>query len=214
MRNNLVMESMPQLDVDRLRIPGSGGRVRVIEVTTGQVLTTVASVIPTVEDGAIVADPSRDLLKLACVERHGRSGGIGLGLVSGFGLKRGALASSVGHDHHNIMVVGCDDADLVLACQRLQAIGGGFVVVDAGEVRAELRLEIAGLVTDAPLPLVRQGVERVEAAARALGATLPSPFMALSFLGLAVIPELRLTDHGLVNVGAGQIVPLEFERTA
>lgn len=133
---------------------------------------------------------------------------IGVGLVSGFGLTRGALASTVGHDHHNLMAVGADDADLLTACRRLGQLGGGFVAVADGDVLAELALPLAGLVTDRPLPEVRVQLDALEAAAEALGNRLPAPFMTLSFLGLPVIPELRLTDMGLVDVFASQLVPL------
>jgi adenine deaminase len=156
----------------------------------------------------VVADPERDLAKLVCAERHGRNGSVAVGLVCGFGLRRGALASSVGHDHHNVMAVGVDDADLARACARLAELGGGFVAVLDGEVLAELRLEIAGLVTDAPLTEVRERLDALEEAATRLGVTLPSPYMALSFLGLPVIPELRLTDRGLVDVRENRVVAL------
>ncbi len=199
---------LPPLSAADLRLADPGGPARVIQVLPGQILTRALEMAPTVEDGRVVADPDRDLLKLVCVERHGRNGGVGLGLATGFGLQRGALASTVGHDHHNLMAVGVDDASLLLAARRLQELGGGFVAVADGEVLAELRLEIAGLVTDAPLPQVRERMRGLDDAARSLGATLPAPFMALSFLGLPVIPELRLTDRGLVDVGDGRLVPL------
>ncbi len=162
----------------------------------------------------MVADPSRDVLKLACVERHGRHGGAAVGLVSGFGLRSGALASSVGHDHHNLLVVGVDDEDMFVACSRLGELGGGLVVVDGGQVIAELALPLAGLLTDAPLMEVAADLEALHAAARGLGVTLSSPFMTLSFLGLAVVPELKLTDMGLVDAARGALVPLWQPRSA
>ena len=199
---------LPAFGASALRLEDPGGPVRVIEALPNQILTRARTVTPTVREGRVVADPARDLLKLACVERHGRRGSIGVGLVTGFGLQRGALAGTVGHDHHNLLVVGADDEAMVLAARRLQELGGGLVAVAGGRVLAELRLEIAGLVTDAPLSQAEAGMRALDAAARELGATLPAPFMALSFLGLPVIPELRLTDLGLVDVLAGDIVPL------
>lgn len=198
---------LSRLHARRFRLEAGQGMVRAIGVVPGTVVTRELHVKPAQRDGAVVSDPSSDLLKLACLERHGRGDGVGLGIVRGFGLRRGALASSVGHDHHNVMVVGCDDDDMIRACERLAAIGGGFAVTSNGEVIAELKLEIAGLVTDAPLAAVQRDMEQLEAAARSLGARLPSPFMALSFLGLAVIPALRLTDLGLVDVAAARVVP-------
>jgi len=199
---------LPRLEVADLRLPDPGGPVRVIRARPNQILTGALELLPTVREGAVVADPARDLLKLVCVERHGRNGGWALGLVTGFGLQHGALASTVGHDHHNLMAVGADDEAMLMAARRLQELGGGFVAVGRGRVLAELPLEIAGLVTDAPLAEVRRHMRALDDAAASLGATLPAPFMALSFLGLPVIPELRLTDLGLVDVLAGRIVPL------
>lgn len=202
---------LPALGADALRLPDPGGPVRVIQALPNQILTRGLSAAPTLRDGAVVADPARGLLKLACLERHGRRGSVGVGLVAGFGLRRGALAGSVGHDHHNVLVVGASDDDMLAAARRLEELGGGFVAVEGGRVLAELRLEIAGLVTDAPLGQVEERMRALDEAAIALGATLPAPFMALSFLGLPVIPELRLTDLGLVDVRVGGIVPLGVE---
>ncbi len=199
---------LPPLSEASFRLEAPAGPVRCIRPVPFQVLTEAATVTPTVRGGEVVADPERDLLKLVCLERHGKGGGIGVGLVSGFGLTRGALASTVGHDHHNLMAVGADDADLLTACRRLGQLGGGFVAVADGDVLAELALPLAGLVTDRPLPEVREQLDALEAAAEALGNRLPAPFMTLSFLGLPVIPELRLTDMGLVDVFASQLVPL------
>ncbi len=131
--------------------------------------------------------------------------------MTDFGLKEGALASTVGHDHHNLIAVGVSDGDLVVACRRLERLGGGLVAVKNGEILAELALPIAGLLSDEPLVKVQQKLEALEEAAASLGATLPSPFMTLSFLGLAVIPELRLTDRGLVDVYRGELVPFEVD---
>ena len=145
-------------------------------------------------------DTSRDILKLAVVERHKASGNIGLGLVTGFGLKRGALASSIAHDSHNVIVVGTSDEDIFTAVREVECLRGGLVAVADGEVLASLALPIAGLLSDEPLETVVGRLERLEQVAIGLGTTLPSPLATLSFLALPVIPELRLTDLGLVDV--------------
>ena len=191
-----------------LPVPSGASRARCIVVRPRSLVTGSETIAPTLVDGAAVADPARDVAKLACVERHGRGGGVGVALVRGFGLERGALASSVGHDHHNVMVVGVSDEDMAVACRRLGELGGGFVAVAGGEVVAELALPLAGLITDAPLAEVASALDRLDEAASYLGVSLPSPFMALSFLGLAVIPELKLTDLGLVDAARGRLVPL------
>jgi len=202
---------LPALQPSDLRIPAIGGKVRVMRAIPHQVLTAEEHTEPTVRDGEVVADPSRDLAKLVCIERHGKNGQIGKGLVTGFGLQRGALACTVGHDHHNLMAVGVSDADIITAARRLEALGGGMVAVTEGQVLAELALPIAGLMTDEPLEAVNAKLQALEAAAKALGVSLPDPYMVLSFLGLAVIPELRLTDFGLVDVRQGAVVGLFVE---
>lgn len=203
---------LPELRPEDLRIPAFPGKARVVRAIPHQVLTAVEHTEPTVRNGDVVADPAHDLAKLICLERHGKNGQIGKGLVTAFGLKRGALACTIGHDHHNLMAVGVSDTDIVVAAKRLEALGGGMIAVADGEVLAELALPIAGLITDEPLEQVNAKLQALEAAARQLGATLPDPYMVLSFLGLAVIPELRLTDYGLVDVRKGTLVPLAVER--
>jgi adenine deaminase len=200
---------LPRLDAARLRLPApaADGRVRVVRTVPGQVVTEERLVAPTLAGGATVADPARDLLKLACVHRHGRGDGVGVGLVQGFGLRRGALASTVGHDHHNLMLVGADDASMLRAAARAAALGGGFVVDDGERVVAEVPLPVAGLVSDAPLEALVAQLDAAGAAVRALGGSGADAFMTLSFLGLAVIPALRVTDHGLVDVAAARTAP-------
>ena len=152
---------------------------------------------------------SDGLAKLAVLERHLGTGRVGLGLVRGFELQRGAIASSVAHDAHNLIVAGVDDSDMLLAVQRLAELGGGMVSVEAGEVLAELPLPIAGLLSDAPVADVLRQTEALIAAARWLGCELEGgPFHPLSFLALSVIPALKLTDQGLVDVDRSRIVPL------
>ena len=186
------------------------GRVRVIGVAPGQIVTKALVDDPTRSNGHAVADPARDLAKIAVVERHRSTGRIGLGFVRGFGLAAGALASSHAHDAHNVVVVGMDDADMAVAANRLREIGGGQVAVAAGRILAEVPCPIGGLLSDLPVERVAAAVHTMERAAHEhLGATLPSPFMAMSFLALSVVPELKLTDRGLIDVDRFEIVPLE-----
>ncbi len=166
------------------------GRARVIELVPGQLLTGEGVADALVRDGATVADPARDLAKIAVVERHHATGRVGAGLVRGFGLERGAFASTVAHDAHNLIVVGTDDADMVRCTEHLAALGGGMCVVAGGEVLADLALPVAGLVSDRPGAEVAAAVDRLDAALRGLGVHVPEPLMALSFLGLSVIPAL------------------------
>jgi adenine deaminase len=156
--------------------------------------------------GVVVPDTSRDILKLAVVERHKATGNIGLGLVTGFGLKRGALASSIAHDSHNIVAVGASDEDIFAAVREIEKLQGGLVAAAGGKVLASLALPIAGLLSDEPLEVVVENLDRVERAAADLVTALPSPFSTLSFLALPVIPELRLTDLGLVDVNQFRLI--------
>jgi adenine deaminase len=188
----------------------ANGRVRVIGVEAGQIVTRALEDEPAVRDGHATADPGRDLAKMAVIERHHDTGRIGLGFVRGFGLRRGALASSHAHDAHNVVVVGVDDADMAAAANRLREIGGGQVSVVDGEVLAEVPCPIGGLLSDRPVEEVAAAAHRMdEATHRTLGATLPAPFMAMSFMALSVVPELKLTDRGLVDVLRAELVPLE-----
>jgi adenine deaminase len=189
-------------------IPWEGGEARVIGVIPDQIVTESLVEKPRVEDGHAVADPERDLAKIAVVERHLGTGRSAVGLVRGFGLRSGALASTFSHDAHNIVVVGVDDQDMARAIARLTEIGGGVVVVEDRGVRAELALPIAGLISQAPLAdVVAASRGCIEAAAK-LGCTLPSPFQTMAFLALSVIPSLKITDHGLVDVDRFELVPL------
>jgi adenine deaminase len=181
-------------------VAGNGAApIKVIEIVPQQIVTRKLVVPPTVEAGRIVADPARDILKLVVVERHRATGNVGVGFVRGFKLQRGALGSTVAHDAHNVVVVGVSDADIVRAVQALQQMQGGLVAVDNGEVKAALGLPIAGLVSDQPLETVIRESADLNAAARALGCELDAPFMTLSFLSLSPIPELKLTDQGLID---------------
>jgi len=197
-----------QTDALDLAIVAAGTTGQVIELVPGQVVTGRRAMRLTCRDGLAVADPERDLLKLVVVERHRATGNVGTGFVSGFGLRAGALASSVAHDSHNIIAVGASDNDLRQAIDAVIALGGGQVVVADGRPVASLALPLAGLMAVLPLDQVRQQIEEITAAARALGAVPGDPFMALSFLALPVIPELKLTDRGLFDVTRFCHVPL------
>jgi len=191
------------------RIPWRGGRARVIGLVPGQIVTDSLVEEPTQRAAEAVADPARDLAKIAVVERHLGTGRIGLGFVRGFGLRHGALASTVAHDAHNVVVVGMSDAAMAFAVRRLANLGGGIVVTDGARVLAELPLPVAGLLSDAPLDEVVARSRELVAAAAELGCTVEAPFQHLSFLALSVIPALKITDRGLVDVDRFELVPLE-----
>lgn len=189
-----------KLGPDDLRLAPDAAR-QAVGVIPGEIATRLLAVEPEIRDDAAVAVPERDLLKLVCVERHHGTGRVGVGYVQGFGLRRGALASSIAHDAHNIVAVGADDRDILRAIDVVAETGGGLAVVADGEVVAGTPLPIAGILSDRPLAEAAAGVGAVEAAAKALGSELPSPFGLLAFLALSVIPEARVTDRGFVRVG-------------
>ena len=185
-----------------------GGDMRVIGVRPGQIVTDSLVEHPRVVAGAACADPDRDLAKIAVIERHLGTGRIGIGFVRGLGLRRGAIASTVAHDAHNIVVAGVDDDDMVRAARRLAELGGGMVAVHDRGVRAELALPVAGLMSAAPAEQVVAQSRALEDAARALGCTLQAPFHSLGFLALSVIPALKITDRGLIDVDRFEVVGL------
>src|SRR5438874_370123 len=194
---------------DDLAAPSGGGTVRVIGLVTDQVVTESLVERPTVEDGFAVADPERDLAKIAVVERHLATGRVGVGFVRGSGLRRGALASTVAHDAHNLVVLGVSDEDMLAAVARVTEIGGGIVAVEDGRVLAECPLPVAGLLSDASLADVIAQSRACNDAATALGWTGATPFLTMAFLALSVIPALKITDRGLVDVERFELVPLE-----
>ncbi len=203
---------IPAVEPASFRVPVRGP-VRVIGIEPGGIVTReFAAEPPRGADGMLLADPARDLAKVSVIERHAATGRMGLGLVTGFGIRRGAMASTIAHDAHNLVVLGVDDADMATAVHRLAETGGGQVAVLGGRVIAEVPCPIGGLLSDLP-------VEQVAAAARALdqaahdqlGVTLPAPLMTMSFLALSVIPALRITDRGLVDSVGFRLVPLELE---
>jgi adenine deaminase len=182
--------------------------VRVIGVVPDQVVTENLVEKPTVADGQVIADIDRDLLKLAVVERHRGTENVGLGLVRGMGLKRGALAGSVGHDAHNLTIAGCDDVSMTTAARAVGSLGGGLVAAAGDEVLAAVPLPIAGLMSDQSVESVREQMDKLVKVAHKLGSPLHDPFMTLGFLALEVIPSLKLTDQGLVDVEKFDFVPL------
>lgn len=192
-----------------LRITGEPGLVAVIGIEPGQITTKHLQEEAPIKNGEIVAAPERDLLKLVVLERHHATGHVGLGLVKGFGLKQGALASSVAHDAHNLVIAGANDRDILRAAQVLREMGGGFACVVDGEVRASVPLPIAGLVSPLPAAELVQQLRTLDAVAAELGCTLEHPCMTLSFLSLSVIPSLKLTDQGLIDVETFTLVPLQ-----
>lgn len=205
-RNTVRIEG---LAAEAFAVPAPAGEARVIELISEQILTRELHERLDVAAGHAVADPTRDLAKLAVVERHLGTGRVGLGFVRGFGLLRGAIASTVAHDAHNLIVAGVDDGDMLAAAARLAELGGGMVVVAGGQVLAELPLPVAGLLSEAPAADVLRQTEALTAAARSLGSEFEGgPFHALSFLALSVIPALKLTDQGLVDVDRFELVSL------
>lgn len=190
----------PALTASSFRLRSGDGPAHVIGVIPGQIVTEHLHLAAPMRDGYLEADPARDIAKLAVIERHGNSGRIALGLVKGFGLRAGALASSVAHDAHNLVVVGMSDEEMLLAAQRVIAQDGGVVAVAGQAIHAELALPIAGLLSPLPIGEVAERLDALDAAAAALGCTLDHPLMTLSFLALSVIPSLKLTDAGLLDV--------------
>ena len=188
------------------RIPGAAGELSMIGVAPGRVVTDHVRRQVSAKGNERVADPAGDIAKVAVIERHGKDGSIGRGFVTGFGMKRGAIASSVGHDSHNICVVGMDDDDMAVAVNRLREIGGGFAVADGGKVVAELALPLAGLMSLEPFEAVHAGLMPLRQAAREIGCTLPEPFLQVAFLPLPVIPHMKITNFGLFDVDRFELV--------
>jgi adenine deaminase len=198
------------VDLDRIDFGISADRrqVRVIAIVPEQVITRQIVEEITVKNNQAVSDPSKDILKMAVVERHTGSGNIGKGFVKGFGLKHGALASSVAHDSHNIIVVGVTDEDMRAAVEAVVKMGGGLAAVSDAKLLAGLPLPIAGLMSLEPVRVVRDRLERLIEITHEMGAALEDPFMTLSFMALPVIPELKLTDKGLIDVNKFKVLPL------
>ncbi len=197
----------PDISAQSFRCAGNRVETPVIGILPGKIITEHLNERIEPEAGDKRPDPARDLARIAVIERHGKNGNIATGFVRGFGMQRGAIASTVCHDHHNIAVVGVDYQDMALAANRLTEIEGGFVVVDQGAVRAELALPIAGLMSLEPFEIVQRDLVHLRQAAASLGVTLQEPFLQLAFLALPVIPHLKITDHGMVDVDRFEVIP-------
>ncbi len=202
------MNVKPDFD---LSIPAHSTQIRVIGGTDTQVVTPIQIEEAKIVAGEAVADPERDILKIVVIERHKASGKIGKGFIRGFGLKRGAIAGSVAHDHHNLVVIGADDASMRRAAQAVIEMGGGLAAINGDRVLATLALPVAGLMSEAPIEEVRQQYDAVVEAAHELGSDMRDPLMAMSFMALEVIPYLKLTDVGLVDVAQFQVVDVFVE---
>ena len=219
--NGKVVADLPQVTSARLRhsmnirwdqvdfaIPAAGHRARVIGSIPGQLVTEHLVEDIRIENGHALSDVDRDILKMAVIERHHASGNMGKGFIHGIGLKRGAIAGTVAHDHHNLVVIGADDESMMTAARRAADMGGGLVAADGSRVLAELPLPIGGLMSARPIQEVRQAIDELIAASHDMGSPLHDPFMAMSFMALEVIPSLKLTDVGLVDVDKFQVVDL------
>jgi len=196
------------LEGDEFTLPARGRLCRVIDLIPDQIVTREAVLEPRIEGGKVLSDAGRDILKVAVVERHKASGNIGRGLVRGFGLKSGAIASSISHDSHNIVVIGVDDEDMMRAVIQINKMGGGVAIACGGDIVASLELPIAGLMSQMSVREVSERAKVVNKAASSLGVQPPDPLMVLSFLALPVIPKLKVTDVGLVDVERFEIVDL------
>ena len=214
MRTGLLDVGSFRIKSERIRSEGSKSRpspARVIGIIPDQIITKSLTIQPKTANGLVVADSDKDLLKMAVVERHRATGNIGLGLVKGFGLQSGAIATSVAHDSHNIVVVGVTDEEMLGAVLKVKEMGGGLAVIKEGRIKASLPLPVAGLLSEMYMRDVAKGIDDCIEAAHDLGCKLKDPFITLSFLCLPVIPELKLTDKGLVDVAKFQLVPLFME---
>lgn len=196
----------PRVDAASFTVRKNRSQTPVIGIVPGKIITERRDYELAIENGEKQLDRSRDILKIAVIERHGRNGNIATGFVQGFGLQRGAIASTVGHDSHNICVVGASEADMAAAANRLSEIRGGFVVASDGAVVAEIALPVAGLMSDRPYESVRETLIALRRAARQLGGTLDEPFLQLAFLPLPVIPHLKISDRGMIDVDAFEII--------
>ncbi|AUH66632.1 adenine deaminase [Paracoccus zhejiangensis] len=197
----------PTISAESFRYAGNRTDTPVIGILPGKIITEHLTEEITPDSGDKRPDPARDLARVTVIDRHGRNGNIANGFVRGFGMTKGAIAATVCHDHHNIIAVGVDYGDMALAAQRLAEIEGGFVVAEGGEVLAELALPIAGLMSLEPFEVVEQQLRGLRAAALGLGVTLEEPFLQMAFLALPVIPHLKITDHGMVDVDRFEVMP-------
>jgi len=199
------------IKLEKMKIRSELAPARVIGIIPDQIITKSLAIQPKIANDFVVADTDNDVLKMAVIERHRATGNVGLGLVKGFGLQAGAIATSVAHDSHNIVVVGVTDEEMLEAVLKVKEMGGGLAVIKDGRIKASLPLPVAGLLSEMYMRDVAEGIDDCIDAAHDLGCQLKDPFMTLSFLCLPVIPELKLTDKGLVDVAKFQVVPLFME---
>jgi adenine deaminase len=202
-RNSIKARAVSASD---FMVKGDGENVPVMGVEPGKIITQYLRRDLPSRDGQVECDLAQDAVKVTVIERHGKNGNIGLGFVHGFGLKAGAIGSTVGHDSHNICIIGVKDEDIAAAANRLRDIEGGFVVVRDGKVLAELALPIAGLMSLLTYEEVREKLVPLRAAAKSLGTILPEPFLQVAFLPLPVIPHLKISDMGMVDVDRFELV--------
>jgi adenine deaminase len=197
----------PPIEARHFRTGGNRVETPVIGIVPGKIITPHLTFDIAPQDGDKRPDIARDLVKIAVIERYGVNGNVATGFVQGFGLQRGAIGSTVCHDHHNIAIVGADYDDMALAANRLGQIEGGFVVVEGGRILAELALPVAGLMSLNSFEEVHDDLVKLRAAAKSLGVVLEEPFLQLAFLCLPVIPHLKITDHGMVDVDRFEVIP-------
>jgi adenine deaminase len=190
------------------RVRAQGSRIRVIQTVPHQIITHTLVADALIVDGCVMADPKRDLAKIAVIERHHGTNQTAVGFISGLGIRRGAIASTVAHDSHNVVVAGFSDNDMRRAVEALHEMGGGLAVVADGCILARVSLPIAGLMSDRSMAEVRDQLSELHVAATQLGCALADPFMTLSFMTLPVIPEIRITDQGIVDVNRFEIVSI------
>ncbi len=203
----------PDLSETDFIVPATGetAKVQVINLYPDQIINYGSEEVLKVSDGAVIPDVARDILKLSVVERYGKNGQVASGFVKGFGLQGGAIASSVSHDHHNIVIVGTNDRDMVLAARELERCQGGFAAVRDGEVLGVLPLPIGGLMSPLPAKAVMKEIEALNQVVAEMGSAMPAPFMSLSFVSLPTVPELGLTDLGLIDVLKHRIIPVVLD---
>ncbi|MFA5450918.1 MAG: adenine deaminase [Dehalococcoidales bacterium] len=195
-----------EIKADDLALKSSGGEMPVINIVPGQIITKKTMETPKIENGLVIADTSRDILKIAVVERHKATGNIGIGLVKGFGLQKGAIASSVSHDSHNIVAIGTNDQDLVAAIREIELMQGGLVMVLNGAAIGKMELPLAGILSLEPAEEAAGQLKDIETLVKVMGVSIESPFTVLSFMALPVIPEIRITDKGIIDVDKFEII--------
>ncbi|MBO8131385.1 MAG: adenine deaminase [Candidatus Marinimicrobia bacterium] len=200
--------NIKSVNIDDIRVKAESRKINVIEIIPDQIITKRAIIEVEPVNGFLTSQPESDIVKLVVVERHHATGNIGIGFVKGLGLKRGAIASTVAHDSHNIIVVGISDEDILFAIEGIKKMGGGQIVVENGKIVESLPLPIAGLMSNQPLMKLREKSDNLNKISKKLGCKIDNPFMTLSFLALPVIPEIKLTDKGLVEVTRFKFIPL------